>query len=225
MTAAGAARATGDTGAPGAASASGDAGGAPAWAAAGRRPARRRSRRLVAGWLALVVVLAGALAVGTLDDGAARSPGDRARDLAESIACPQCDGQSVADSDADAATAIRSRIEQRIGEGASDAQIRDELADAYGERVLLTPGRSGVSSLVWTLPVVALIVAFAGVVLAFRRWRAAGARQASDDDRALVEQARSRTAAGAGDPADGRGRASSTAAVGAGDPGDGPGGP
>lgn len=162
--------------------------------------ARRRPRGLVAGWLALVVVLVGALAVGTFDDGAARSPGDRARDLAESIACPQCDGQSVADSDSDAATAIRSRIEQRIGEGASDAQIRDELADAYGERVLLTPGRSGVSSLVWTLPVVALIVAFAGVVLAFRRWRAAGARRASDDDRALVEQVRSRAASGAGDP-------------------------
>ena len=193
-------------------------------AAAGRRPARR-PRGLLAGWLALVVVLAGALAFGALDDGGARSPGDRARDLAESIACPQCDGQSVADSDSDAATAIRSRIEQRIGEGASDAQIRDELADAYGERVLLTPGGSGVSGLVWALPVVALIVAFAGVVLAFRRWRVAGVHRASDDDRALVEQVRSRTATGAGDPGDGVERATSTAAARAGDPGHGRGGP
>lgn len=206
MTAAVPAQAAGDRGAPG--------------RAAAGRPAQRGPRRLLAGWLALVVVLAGALAVGTLDDGGARSPGDRARDLAESIACPQCDGQSVADSDADAAIAVRSRIEQRIGEGASDAQIRDELADAYGERVLLTPGRSGLSSLVWTLPVVALIAAFAGVVVAFRRWRVSGARGASDDDRALVEQVRARTTGGDGDPAGGRGRAPSGAATGGNGPGD-----
>ena len=83
------------------------------------------------------------------------SPGDRARNLAETIACPQCDGQSVADSDSEASKAIRLRIDEQIADGASDAQIRDELAAAYGERVLLTPGRSGVSSLVWALPVVA----------------------------------------------------------------------
>jgi cytochrome c-type biogenesis protein CcmH len=145
--------------------------------------------------LALVVVLAGALAYGVVDDGGPRTPGDRARNLAESIACPQCDGQSVADSDSDAAKGIRTRIDQRIAEGASDAQIRDEFAAAYGERVLLTPGRSGVSSLVWTLPVVALVAAFAGLAFAFRRWRG-GAAQVSDADRALVDRARTGAAVG-----------------------------
>lgn len=146
--------------------------------------------RRLAGWLALVAVLVGALLFGVLDDGGPSSAGDRARNLGESIACPQCDGQSVADSDATAARAIRDLIDQRIDEGASDAQIRDELATAYGERVLLTPGRSGVSSLVWTLPVVAVIVAFAGLAFAFRRWRGGAADQASDADRELVERAR-----------------------------------
>ena len=74
-------------------------------------------------------------------------------------------GQSVADSDSEASKAIRERIDAQIEAGASDAQIRDELAAAYGERVLLTPGRSGVSSLVWTLPVVAVVVAFAGLAV------------------------------------------------------------
>jgi cytochrome c-type biogenesis protein CcmH len=157
--------------------------------AATRTGAGRRGRRL--GWLALVVVLAGALVVGVTDDRGPRSPGDRARNLAESIACPQCDGQSVADSDSDAADALRELIDTRIDAGASDAEIRDEIAAAYGERVLLTPGRSGVSSLVWTLPVAAVVVAFAGLALAFRRWRGGGAAGATDDDRALVASARS----------------------------------
>ena len=168
-------------------------------------PTRHRqavSRGRLAGWLALVVVLVGALGYGVIDDGGPRSAGDRARNLAESIACPQCDGQSVADSDSDAANGIRTLIDERIAAGASDAEIRGELAAAYGERVLLTPGRSGVSSLVWTLPVVALVAAVAGLAFAFRRWRGGGAARASDADRAVVEAARARAgASGEGDGA------------------------
>lgn len=149
----------------------------------------------VAGWLVLTVVLLSALVFGVVDDGGARTPDERARNLAESIACPRCDGQSVADSDSDAAKGVRSVIEQRIDEGRSDAEIRDELAASYGERVLLTPGRSGVSSLVWTLPVVVVVVAFAGLALAFRRWRGGGAARASDADRALVARARASSSA------------------------------
>jgi cytochrome c-type biogenesis protein CcmH len=150
------------------------------------------------GWLALALVVVGALLFGTLDDGGPRSPGDRARNLAETIACPQCDGQSVADSDSEAAKAIRLRIDEQMSDGLSDAQIRDELAAAYGERVLLTPGRSGVSSVVWALPVVVVVVAFAGLAYAFRRWRGDAAGRASEADRALV--ARARTPDGAETP-------------------------
>jgi cytochrome c-type biogenesis protein CcmH len=155
------------------------------------RSARGRSPRgRLLGWLALAVVLAGTLLYGVTDDGGPRTPGERARNLAESVACPQCDGQSVADSDSEASTAIRERIEERIAAGASDAEIRDELANAYGEHLLLEPGRSGVSSLVWALPVAALVASIAGLVFAFRRWREGGGAQASDADRELVERAR-----------------------------------
>jgi cytochrome c-type biogenesis protein CcmH len=154
----------------------------------------RAARRT--GWLALAVLLVGALVFGTVDGRGTQSPGERARDLAESIACPRCDGQSVADSDSDAAKGIRSLIEQRIGEGATDAQIRDELAEAYGEQVLLTPGRTGAAGLVWALPAMALVAAVAGLALAFRRWRGGGAAHASESDRALVAAARTTGADG-----------------------------
>lgn len=49
-----------------------------------------RSRRLGRGhlvaWLALAVVLVGALVYGTVDDAGPRSPEERARNLAETIA-------------------------------------------------------------------------------------------------------------------------------------------
>lgn len=159
------------------------------------------SRGRLTGWLVLAVVVVGALAYGVIDEGGPRSDDDRARDLAQTIACPQCDGQSVADSDAQASKAIRVRIDEQIDAGMSDAQIRDELAATYGDEVLLTPGRSGVSSLVWTVPVVAVVAAFGGLAYAFVRWRGDGARRATDADRALVARARARD--GDGDSGDG----------------------
>jgi len=136
------------------------------------------------------MVLGVALLIGVTGTRPPRTAEDRARALAESVACPVCDGQSVAESDSEAAKGIRNVITSRISEGATDAQIRDELAASYGEHILLTPGRTGVASLVWTLPVVALIAALAGLVLTFRRWRRAGGAHATDADRELVAAAR-----------------------------------
>jgi cytochrome c-type biogenesis protein CcmH len=141
------------------------------------------------GWLAMVAVLAGIFALGLTDDRGPTTPDERAQHLAESLMCPTCRGQSVADSDSSASRGIRNYIEQRISEGATDDRIRDELARSYGESILLTPDRSGVAGLVWVVPVVALVAALAGIALAFRRWRGQRTTQASDADRVLVAQA------------------------------------
>ena len=141
------------------------------------------------GWLAMAAVLAVALAVGVADDGGPRTPEERARNLAETIACPACDGQSVAESDAAASRGIRTLIAERIDQGASDDAIRDELVDTWGESILLTPDSSGVAGLVWALPVAALVLALAGVGYVFWRWRGMAAVHTSDADRDLVDRA------------------------------------
>jgi cytochrome c-type biogenesis protein CcmH len=146
-----------------------------------------RRPRLI-GWLAMAAVLIVALAAGVADDGGPRTPEERARNLAETIACPACDGQSVAESDAAASRGIRTLIAERIDQGASDDAIRDELVATWGESILLTPDRSGLGGLVWVLPVVALVLALAGVGYVFYRWRGAATVHASDADRALVER-------------------------------------
>ncbi len=142
------------------------------------------------GWPLLAIVLGVALLIGVTGTRPPRTAEDRARALSESVACPVCDGQSVAESDSEAAKGIRNVISTRLSEGATDAQIRDELAASYGEHILLTPGRTGVASLVWTLPVVVLVAALAGLAVTFRRWRRAGGARATDADRELVAAAR-----------------------------------
>jgi cytochrome c-type biogenesis protein CcmH len=145
------------------------------------------ARRL--GWITMAAVLVVALFIGVNAGVGPTSASERAHNLSEQIMCPVCDGQSVADSGSSASSGIRQYISKRIGEGASDDQIRDELADQYGQKIILTPGRSGIASLVWTLPVAVLIAAVAGVALAFRRWRHQAEARATEADRALVGQA------------------------------------
>ncbi len=147
----------------------------------------RRSHLI--GWLAMAAVLLAALAVGVVDDGGPSTPEERARNLAETVACPACDGQSVAESDAAASRGIRTLIAERIEQGASDDAIRDELVATWGESILLTPDSSGVGGLVWILPVVGLVLALVGVGYVFWRWRGMAAVHASDADRELVDRA------------------------------------
>ena len=143
-------------------------------------------------WLVLVAVLAGSLAVAASGGSGPRTAEERARGIAESIRCPTCQGQSVADSNSPAAKNIRTEIARRIGTGQTDDQIRDQIAGLYGEDLLLTPPRSGVGGLVWFLPVALFVAAAGGLVAAFRSWRSPPDRQVSDEDRVLVEQARGR---------------------------------
>lgn len=120
-------------------------------------------------WLVLSVVVVAALVIGTRSDGD-RTDEERAQDIAETVACPTCAGQSVASSDAPAAANLRTDIARRVAEGESDDEIRAALAARF-EGILLNPPRSGVAGLVWVIPVVALVVAVAGLGFAFRRWR------------------------------------------------------
>jgi len=149
---------------------------------------RPRSPRL--GVAALVVVVVAALAVGSRGEAGPATPAARADRLAARVRCPTCAGLSAAESEAASSQAVRQEIRARVDAGASDDAILGYLVDRYGEDILLTPPSTGTGSLVWVLPVVALVLAGGALAAAFRRWRAAGAEAATDDDRALVARAR-----------------------------------
>lgn len=143
-------------------------------------------------WILLVALLAGALVVAAIGDSGPRTTAERSRGIAESIKCPTCQGQSVADSAAPAARAIRTEIGRRLEAGETDDEIRDYIAGIYGEESLLTPPSDGVAGLIWFLPVAGFVAALGGLVVVFRRWRVPDDIEVSDEDRVLVEQARRR---------------------------------
>lgn len=141
-------------------------------------------------WILLVALLAGGLVVAAVGDGGPRTTAERARAISESIKCPTCQGQSVADSAAPSARAIRTEVARRIEGGETDDQIRSYIAGIYGDEALLTPPRDGVAGLIWFLPVAGLVAALGALVVVFRRWRVPDDVEVSDEDRVLVEQAR-----------------------------------
>jgi cytochrome c-type biogenesis protein CcmH len=153
--------------------------------------ANRRVKRWP-GWVALVLVVVGLLAVGVTRDAGPQTEGDRIDGIARRIACPICDGESVYESRNNASVSIRTEIEAQVREGArTDDEIIGYIADRYRGDVLLVPRATGLDTLVWALPVAALVCGLAGLAVAFRRWSLAARATtgATDDDYALVERA------------------------------------
>jgi cytochrome c-type biogenesis protein CcmH len=143
------------------------------------------------GWLAMAVVLAAFLTVGFTRSDGPRTNQERVDAIAKTIKCPVCRSESVFDSQADASQNIRDEIARQVAAGRTDDQIRAYINDRFKDQgLLLVPSKTGVDSLVWVLPVVALVLALFGLAVAFRRWRLAPATVVTDEDRALVEQAR-----------------------------------
>lgn len=147
------------------------------------------ARRERLAWLVMLGVLIAAFVFATVRDTGERTTDDRINAIAETIKCPTCQGESVSDSNALASREIRRDIARRVEEGQSDDEIRAYYIESYGEEIVLTPSGSGVTALVWVLPVVVSGAAVAGLVLVFRRWRGRSTREVTDDDRRLVDAA------------------------------------
>jgi len=84
--------------------------------------------------------------------------------LMETIRCLVCQGQSIADSDAEMAGDMRSMIRERINNGEEPESIRAWLISRYGEWVSFKP----TSWLLWAMP--AFLLA-AGLFLMRGRFR------------------------------------------------------
>jgi|SRR5579863_2245549 cytochrome c-type biogenesis protein CcmH len=117
-----------------------------------------------------LAVLAVALVVGSgVASSAPPTAAQRAAALDAQIRCPSCEDISVAQSSAASAIAVRHEVARLASAGATDKEIEQQLVAQYGPSILLAPPDSGLSSLVWLLPLVAGIVAVAGLATFF--WR------------------------------------------------------
>lgn len=140
-------------------------------------------------WLAVAVVAVAALSVAAFGTRSAPTAQDRVSSISRTVKCPVCSGESVAESNAPASQEIRRQIAEQVQQGQTDEEIRSFYSAKYGQAILLTPSASGVNVLVWILPIVALALGIAALVIVFRRWSSMPQERASDEDRELVESA------------------------------------
>lgn len=100
-----------------------------------------------------------------LPDAAAEA---RAARLMATVRCVVCQGQSIADSDADLAGDMRGFVRGRIAAGMEAETVRDELIARYGQWVSYRPVLDWRTLPLWAVP---LLLAALGVWLARGRLR------------------------------------------------------
>jgi cytochrome c-type biogenesis protein CcmH len=150
-------------------------------------PVHRGSRAV---WIALAVVVVVVLAVTLWPRSGTPSVAARTRSLASELRCVDCEGLSVADSATRSARLVREDIAARLRRGQSVDEIRQYYVDQNGESILLKPSSRGIGILVWALPVIALLLGAAGLVVALRRWQRQPRLVATEADETLVAKAR-----------------------------------
>lgn len=90
----------------------------------------------------------------------------RALALMEEIRCLVCQGQSIADSDAEMAGDMRDLIRRRIAAGESPGEIRSWLVERYGPWVSYRPPSEPLTWPLWLAPILLLV---AGALIARSR--------------------------------------------------------
>lgn len=93
---------------------------------------------------------------------------ERVDRITSELRCVTCQGLSVRDSPAAGARQMRDLVAQRVAEGRTDDEIRNEFRASYGDWVLLSPPAASWTGLIWLVPLIALA---AGLTLVFQRVR------------------------------------------------------
>lgn len=95
----------------------------------------------------------------------------QARTLMETLRCLVCQGQSIADSDAEMAGDMRSLVRTRIAAGESAESVRGSLIRSYGDYVTYDPPLRAVTAPLWIAPIVLLLIGGLIAARSFRRRR------------------------------------------------------
>lgn len=95
----------------------------------------------------------------------------QAKALMEKLRCLVCQGQSIADSDAEMAGDMRAMVRQRIQAGERPDQVQKWLIQRYGDYVSYDPPLSWVTAPLWIAPLVLLGLGALLSARVFRRSR------------------------------------------------------
>jgi len=96
----------------------------------------------------------------------------KAQALMEELRCLVCQGQSIADSDADLAGDMRDLVRRRIAAGDRPEAIRAWLIGRYGDWISYRPTAEPIAWPLWAAPIILLLFGGAMVAGRIRRKRA-----------------------------------------------------
>jgi len=82
----------------------------------------------------------------------------QAKALMEELRCLVCQGQSIADSNAELAGDMRALVRQRIAAGEKPEQVRSWLIERYGDWVSYRPPVEPLTWPLWAAPIALLLV-------------------------------------------------------------------
>ena len=92
----------------------------------------------------------------------------RTNEVSALLRCPVCQGMAVADSKAEMAVNMKAQVRELLERGYSEEQILKYFELSYGQFVLLQPKFEGINTMVWLLPIIALVI---GGALVFAKLR------------------------------------------------------
>jgi len=88
----------------------------------------------------------------------------RFQKLAYELRCPKCQNQNIADSNAEIAQDLRTKIQQMLIAEKSDTEIIDYMVERYGDFVLYEPPVKPQTYLLWYGPVLFILL---GLIVVF----------------------------------------------------------
>ncbi|MFT8891255.1 MAG: cytochrome c-type biogenesis protein [Acetobacter papayae] len=154
-------------------------------------PAQRFISRFAAALLAACCLLAVPLYGLAVDDPSEMLSDPRAEARAEAIGaqlrCLVCQNESIEDSSAGLARDLRRVVREHVAQGESNQQIMQWMVTRYGNFIRLKPALSIGTILLWSMPVLALLLGCGAAFFFYRRHAAAPPPPPlSDDEKARL---------------------------------------
>ena len=128
-------------------------------------------------WLTFAVIALAAMACSATDD--VPDLERRAQQINKSVMCPVCPGESIDQSQHPLAVQMRAAVDEKLGEGWSDTQVREFFVERYGPAVLLEPPAEGVHLMAWIVPPLGTALALAALYVVVRLMTRRGSRPAA----------------------------------------------
>lgn len=119
-------------------------------------------------WLFLTALLFSSVAFSAIDALNFNSPQQESdyHQLTQSLRCPQCQNNNIADSNATIAVDMRGKVFELLQEGKSKNDVVDYMVARYGNFVTYDPPMTASTLVLWIAP---LLLVLLGVVFLLRR--------------------------------------------------------